>query len=79
MFSASDNYERFMGRWSRRLAPLLVAFADVAQGDEVLDVGSGTGALTFAVAAIPSTRVTGVDPSDAYVASASGDGIRFEV
>jgi SAM-dependent methyltransferase len=79
VFSASDNYERFMGRWSRRLAPLLVAFADVAGGDEVLDVGCGTGALTFAVAAIPSTRVTGVDPSDAYVASASRDGIRFEV
>jgi len=79
VFSASDDYEQFMGRWSRRLAPQLVAFADVAEGDEVLDVGSGTGALTFAVATIPSARVTGIDPSRAYVAAASGDGIRFEV
>ena len=79
MFSASDNYEQFMGRWSRRLAPLLVDFAQVDPGDEVLDVGSGTGALTFAIAAIPSTRVTGVDPSQAYVEAASADGVRFEV
>ena len=29
MFSESDGYERFMGRWSRRLAPLFVDFAGV--------------------------------------------------
>ena len=45
MFSESDGYERFMGRWSRRLAPLFVTFAGVTGGDRVLDVGSGTGAL----------------------------------
>jgi SAM-dependent methyltransferase len=68
MFAASDPYERFMGRWSRRLAPLLVAFASVDDGESVLDVGSGTGALSFAIAdAFPSARVTGVDPSSAYV------------
>jgi ubiquinone/menaquinone biosynthesis C-methylase UbiE len=49
----------------------------------VLDVGSGTGALTFAAAAIPSVRVTAVDPSDAYArygqGRADGDRVRFEV
>ena len=30
MFSAGDAYERFMGRWSRELAPLLVQFAGFA-------------------------------------------------
>jgi SAM-dependent methyltransferase len=83
MFSESGGYERFMGRWSRRLAPLLVEFAQVTEGDVVLDVGCGTGALTLAVAAIPSTRVTGVDRSNAYVGSAEdhteGDRVRFEV
>jgi SAM-dependent methyltransferase len=84
MFVESDAYERFMGRWSRRLAPLLVKFASVDERDSVLDVGSGTGALAFAVAeAMPSVRVTGVDPSAAYVryaqARAPNDRVRFLV
>ena len=84
MFSAGDAYERFMGRWSRELAPLLVAFAEVRNGDEVLDVGSGTGALTRAVAAAaPISRIVGIDAAAPYVAFAQahhpGDLIRFEV
>ena len=80
MFSESDGYERFMGRWSRRLAPLFVTFAGVTEGDRVLDVGSGTGALSSAAAAIESVRVTGIEPSAAYVryAQKHADG-RFEV
>jgi SAM-dependent methyltransferase len=64
MFSESDGYERFMGRWSRLLAPLFVTFAGVTDGDRVLDVGSGTGALS---AAVESVWVAGVEPSPAYV------------
>ena len=67
MFSESDGYERFMGRWSRRLAPLFVTFAGVTEGDRVLDVGSGTGALSAAAAAIDSVQVTGIERSAAYV------------
>jgi hypothetical protein len=60
IFSAGDGYERFMGRWSRDLARLLVKFAGVRNGNTLLDVGSGTGALTAAVAAVaPSSRVIG--------------------
>jgi SAM-dependent methyltransferase len=84
MFSAGDAYERFMGRWSRDLAPLLVEFAGVRNGDAVLDVGSGTGALTAAIAvAAPSSRIIGIDPAAPYVAFAEkrhpGDHVRFEV
>jgi SAM-dependent methyltransferase len=84
MFSASDAYERFMGRWSLTLAPLLVEFAGVHDGDGVLDVGSGTGALTAAVAAVaPSSRIIGIDPAAPYVAFAQVrhplDLVRFEV
>jgi SAM-dependent methyltransferase len=62
-----------MGRWSRLLAPLLVKFAAVGERDNILDVGSGTGTLALAVAeARPSARVTGVDPSSAYVKHAQG-------
>ena len=83
MFSHSDGYERFMGRWSRRLAPLLVEFARVGEGNVVLDIGCGTGALTLAAATIPSVRVTGIDPSSAFIQSAQlddrGERVRFEV
>ena len=84
MFSEGDAYERFMGRWSRELAPLLAKFAGVRDGDAVLDVGSGTGALTTAVAALaPSSRIIGIDPAASYVAFAqtrhSGGRVRFEV
>ena len=84
MFAEADAYERFMGRWSRRLAPLFVTFASVADGDRVLDAGCGTGALTSAIAdAKPSARVTAVDPSETYVRHArdrfSADGLHFVV
>ena len=84
MFSAGDAYERFMGRWSRKLAFAFVQFAGVETGDSVLDVGSGTGAVATAVAAIsPSSRVVGIDPAADSVAFAqahcAGELIRFEV
>ena len=70
MFSASDAYERFMGRWSRRLAAAFVTFADVRAGDVVLDAGCGTGSLASAVLAVAQARVVGIDPSSAYVQAA---------
>ncbi len=83
MVSESDGYERFMGRWSRRLATLFVQFAGVRSGDDVLDVGCGTGALTTAAATVPCVRAVGVDPSSEFVKAAQraigGDWVRFQV
>lgn len=84
LFSEARAYERFMGRWSRALAPLLVRFAGVRDGEAILDVGSGTGALTAALAlAAPSSRIVGIDPAAPYVALAqsksANERIRFEV
>jgi|WetSurMetagenome_2_1015567.scaffolds.fasta_scaffold02962_5 SAM-dependent methyltransferase len=84
IFSEALAYERFMGRWSRTLAPQLVRYADVRDGDRVLDVGSGTGALSAAlIAAAPSGRVVGIDPAAAYVALArsrhGGPHVRFQI
>ena len=71
MFSEADAYERFMGRWSRPLAPPFLKFAGVQDGDRVLDVGSGTGSVALAVLQeAPAGRVVGIDPSPAYVAHA---------
>ena len=73
MFSEADAYEWYMGRWSRLLAPSLVDFSDVREGHALLDVGTGTGMLAFAVRdATKTAHVTGIDPSPAYIAHAKG-------
>lgn len=84
MFTASAGYERFMGRWSRLIAPGHVAFAGVRSGDRVLDVGTGTGSLAFAAErAAASGEVVGIDPSQAFIAfarkNAQSGRARFEV
>ncbi len=72
MFGDAEAYERFMGRWSRLVAPLLVDFAGVSDGARVLDVGSGTGALASAITERNGrSHVVGIDPSQEYVAYAS--------
>lgn len=71
MFSMSAGYERFMGRWSRLLAPQLVGFAAVRDGDRVLDVGTGTGALAAAlVETSRASEIVGIDPSEGFIAYA---------
>lgn len=64
-------YERYMGRWSRRLAPRLLDRLDLGPAQRWLDVGCGTGALAAAIVerAAPSA-VTGVDPSPGFLAAA---------
>jgi SAM-dependent methyltransferase len=62
------NYEQSMGRWSSRLAPLLVQFATIEEATSILDVGCGTGSLSFALSrAFPDSSITGIDYSKAFV------------
>ena len=53
MFAAAAGYERYMGRWSRLLAPHYLAFAGVKDGQRVLDIGTGTGSLAQENCAVP--------------------------
>jgi SAM-dependent methyltransferase len=84
MFTMSEGYERFMGRWSRLLAPQYIAFAGIRNGERVLDVGTGTGSAASTLgAAIPASEIVGIDPSEAFVAYAKSntpsERVRFEV
>lgn len=72
MFANAEAYERFMGRWSRLLARLFVDFTNFPDGGQVLDIGSGTGSLAFAIAQQKArSRVVGIDASGEYIAYAN--------
>lgn len=68
---AAESYDRFMGRYSRLLAPQLADLADLSPGQRVLDVGCGPGALIAElVGRLGPEAVSAVDPSDPFVAAA---------
>lgn len=70
-WSGGDSYERYVGRWSRLVAPIFVDWLAIGPGRHWLDVGCGTGALSATVLdqANPAS-VVGIDPSADFVAHA---------
>jgi len=73
-----------MGPWSSRLAGQFIDFVEVQDGERVLDMGSGTGSLAMALAAVTSsTEIVAIDPSKQYIQFArkrSGNSrVRFHV
>jgi SAM-dependent methyltransferase len=74
-FHASDGaaYEFWLGRWARRLAAAFLDVVEIPPSGELLDVGCGTGALTFAMAERwPHRRVIGVDLAAPFISYAHG-------
>jgi ubiquinone/menaquinone biosynthesis C-methylase UbiE len=69
MHTDADKYQAGMGGWSKTLAPLFVEFiGNIKEGDRVLDVGCGTGSLTFTIAEMTkASTVVGIDPSVGYL------------
>jgi SAM-dependent methyltransferase len=85
VFGDAQAYERFMGRWSARLAPVFLDAVGMPGPRRVVDVGCGTGNLSRAVAERwPTCDVVGVDPSATFVEAARnraadlGGRVRFE-
>src|SRR5690349_8490780 len=84
MFANAKAYEQFMGRWSRLMAARFIEFAEIEDDGQVLDIGSGTGSLSFEVIRQkPSVHVVGLDPSKEFIEYSTGenpepDRIRFE-
>jgi ubiquinone/menaquinone biosynthesis C-methylase UbiE len=83
-FDDSAAYERFMGRWSRAVAPVFLDWLQAPPGAAWLDVGCGTGILAQAVLqhCAPGS-VDAIDPAtaqiDAAVRSPAAGGVRFRV
>lgn len=69
MFSGpAEVYDRFIGRYSPRLARAMCESAGVQPGQRALDVGCGSGALLAALAdVLGAENVAGIDPSEPFV------------
>jgi ubiquinone/menaquinone biosynthesis C-methylase UbiE len=71
-FDDAAAYERFMGRWSRAVAPSFLAWLGARRGAAWLDVGCGTGILaeTLLELCAPAS-VDAIDPAPAQVKAAA--------
>ena len=70
-WESGNPYERYVGRWSRQVAPRFLSWLNIPPGRRWLDVGCGTGALCAAIVdqCSPSS-VAGVEPSEGFLKSA---------
>jgi SAM-dependent methyltransferase len=84
-YHADDGaaYERFLGRWSARLAEVLIDFAGLPTDGPLLDVGCGTGSVALELwRRCPGRSIRAVDVAAAYLEFArrreGGESIAFE-
>jgi ubiquinone/menaquinone biosynthesis C-methylase UbiE len=68
LWSAGENYEPFIGRWSRLVAREFLPWLGVAAGTRWVDVGSGTGALTETILELcDPASVVAVEPATGFL------------
>ena len=71
LWSSGDAYEKYMGRWSRRIAPHFLDWLSVPAEANWIDIGCGTGVLSSTILAKCMPRsVVGIDPSEVFVEAA---------
>lgn len=83
-WASADDYEAYVGRWSRLVAREFLKWLAIPAGSSWLDVGCGTGVLSQAILQFENPiRVKGVDRSDGFVAFAKehvqDSRVQFEV
>jgi len=68
LWGGAEAYEQYMGRWSRRIAPLFLEWLTAPAAGAWIDVGCGTGVLSSSILArCEPERVMGVDRSEKFV------------
>ncbi len=84
VWESGEEYEPYVGRWSRLVAREFLSWLDVPTRARWLDVGCGTGALIQAILDDHApAEVIGIDPSSSYIAYARRNirdlRVRYEV
>ena len=64
----AQGYQQIMGRFSARLATSFLSHIGQESGQAILDLGCGTGSMTFALAERGDHKsIVGIDVSEVYV------------
>lgn len=67
-WASGDNYEPYIGRWSRLVAREFLKWLAIATGSQWLDVGCGTGALSQTILQFANpAKVKGIDRSEGFI------------
>ena len=70
-WGSAGPYERYVGRWSRKVASEFLDWISIPPGAVWADVGCGTGALAECILAQCEPKsIAGVDKADGFVAAA---------
>jgi ubiquinone/menaquinone biosynthesis C-methylase UbiE len=70
-WQAGDNYDAYMGRWSRQIAPRFLDWFGAPADLDWLEVGCGTGALSGAIMSSAAPRsLVAIDPSEGFITTA---------
>ncbi|HUS96902.1 MAG TPA: class I SAM-dependent methyltransferase, partial [Hyphomicrobiaceae bacterium] len=66
-----EAYEMYVGRWSRRIGEKFLSWLDMPSGQNWLDLGCGTGALTSQILSDCSPKsIVGIEPSAGFLSLA---------
>src|SRR5215471_1321077 len=67
-FKSPEAYINYMGRWSRQLAKPFLEFAQIQNGDSILDAGTGTGSLAEVLHELrPECHLRGIDITESFI------------